>query len=137
MDKYIDRISDNKLINVERAKAYRDVIQSIERIPLDQRIHSVTLPTGLGKTLLSASWALKLRNRIEKEWNFSPKIIVSLPFLSIIEQTDEEYKQFLKEIYAKYGIGGFCVRDRPDIENKILDFIENSKLLVPLDKISK
>lgn len=79
------------------------MIQSIDEIPLEQRIHSVTLPTGLGKTLLSASWALKLRNRIEKEWNFSPKIIVSLPFLSIIEQTDEEYKQFLNEIYTKYG----------------------------------
>jgi CRISPR-associated endonuclease/helicase Cas3 len=103
VDNYINKISDNKLINVERAKAYREVIQSIDEIPLEQRIHSITLPTGLGKTLLSASWALKLRNRIEREWNFSPKIIVSLPFLSIIEQTDEEYKQFLKEIYAKYS----------------------------------
>jgi hypothetical protein len=42
-----------------------------------------------------------------------------------------------REIYAKYGIDGFCIRDRPDIENAILDFIENSKILLPLDKISK
>jgi CRISPR-associated endonuclease/helicase Cas3 len=90
VDKYINKISDSKLINIERSKAYKDVIQSINEMPLEQRIHSVTLPTGLGKTLLSASWALKLRNRIENEWGFSPKIIVSLPFLSIIEQTDEE-----------------------------------------------
>lgn len=102
VDNYINKISDDKQINFERARAYKEVIQSIDEIPLEQRIHSITLPTGLGKTLLSASWALKLRNRIENEWNISPKIIVSLPFLSIIEQTDEVYKKFLNEIYEKY-----------------------------------
>lgn len=103
VDKYINKISDNKIINEERNKAYQETIQGVYSIPLDERIHSITLPTGLGKTLLSASWALKLRNRIEKETKFIPKIIVSLPFLSIIEQTDEEYKKFLGDLYSQHG----------------------------------
>lgn len=123
VDKYIKRINDNKIINEERNKAYKETIQGVHSIPLEERIHSITLPTGLGKTLLSASWALKLRNRIEKEKNFSTKIIFSLPFLSIIEQTDEEYKKFLGDLYVQhqerlyfpsYSISDFRYRDGID-----------------------
>lgn len=123
VDNYINRISDNKIINEERNKAYKETIQGIYSAPLEERIHSITLPTGLGKTLLSASWALKLRNRIRSENNFIPKIIISLPFLSIIEQTDEEYKKFLGDLYVQngerlyfpsYSISDFRYRDGID-----------------------
>ena len=123
VDKYIEIINDNKKINKERNKAYKEAIQEVYSIPFEERVHSITLPTGMGKTLLSASWALKLRNRIEKENNFIPKIIVSLPFLSIIEQTDDEYKKFLGNLYLEheerlyfpsYSISDFKYRDGLD-----------------------
>jgi len=102
VDNYITKISDNKVINESRNRAYKETIKKIVAIPEGERIHSITLPTGLGKTLLSASWALKLRDKIKKDNGFIPKIIVSLPFLSIIEQTDEEYKKFLGIPYEQY-----------------------------------
>lgn len=138
IDRYIEKISDNKIINEERNKAYKETIQGVYSIPLEERIHSITLPTGLGKTLLSASWALKLRNRIDKENDFTPKIIVSLPFLSIIEQTDDEYKKFLNDLYLRheerlyfpsYSISDFRYRDGLDSQERSknsIDFFLNT-----------
>lgn len=56
-------------------------------------IYSLTAPTGSGKTLLSATWALKLREISGKQ--ILPKIIVVLPYLSIIDQTTKEYESLL------------------------------------------
>jgi len=123
VDKYIDHLEKGKLIDDERNKAYNETTLGISSFPLNERLHSITLPTGLGKTLLSASWAIKLRNRIEKDSNFTPKIIVSLPFLSIIEQTDQTYKKVLGEYYAQhkdrlyitsYSIANFEYQDGVD-----------------------
>lgn len=133
VDTYINRISDDKLINEARNRAYKDTIQGVNSIPKEERIHSITLPTGLGKTLLSASWALKLRDRIGKEEGFIPKIIVSLPFLSIIEQTDEEYKKFLGSLYEQYrdrlyfpsySISDFSYRDEIDDQERSKNSID-------------
>ena len=56
-------------------------------------IYSLTAPTGSGKTLLSATWALKLRETTKKKP--LPKVIVVLPYLSIIDQTTKEYENLL------------------------------------------
>jgi len=123
VDEYLKKLKGGKLIDDERNKAYNETISDVNQFPLNERLHSITLPTGLGKTLLSASWALKLRNRIENENRFAPKIIVSLPFLSIIEQTDQVYKNFLGDLYRKhkdrlyipsYSISDFKYRDGID-----------------------
>jgi len=138
VDNYINKISDNKLINESRNKAYRETIQRVNSISENERIHSITLPTGLGKTLLSASWALKLREKIGKEKGFIPKIIVSLPFLSIIEQTDVEYKKFLGNLYEhhrdrlyfpSYSISDFMYKDGIDDQERSknsIDFFLNT-----------
>ena len=102
VDEHLKELKGGKAIDDERNRAYRETIRDVSQFPLNQRLHSITLPTGLGKTLLSASWALKLRNRIQEEKGFSPKIIISLPFLSIIEQTDKIYKDILGELYSQY-----------------------------------
>lgn len=52
----------------------------------------LTLPTGTGKTLLAATWALRQRAAAEGP---PPRIIIALPFLSIIDQTEQEYRQLL------------------------------------------
>lgn len=144
VDRYIEKLNTEKAINKERQKAYITTIENVDTFPLSERVHSITLPTGLGKTLLSASWAIKLRTRLQKSDMF-PKIIVSLPFLSIIEQTDDVYKEFLNELYEEradrlyttcYSIADFEYRDGIDKEERsdnAVDFflsIWNSEIVV-------
>ena len=57
-------------------------------------ICSLTAPTGSGKTLLSATWILKLREKMSAQ-GICLKAIVVLPFLSIIDQTTKEYESLL------------------------------------------
>lgn len=85
----------NSRINDLRERAYENVINNINSMALDNRILSINLPTGMGKTLTGFSAAIKLKNRINKELNFNPRIIYSLPFLSIIDQNEEVIKDIL------------------------------------------
>ena len=145
VDRYLKTLGTDGDINEERRRAYEETISDVGRFPLAERIHSITLPTGLGKTLLSASLALKLRKRIEREEAVVPKIIVSLPFLSIIEQTDDVYKKFLGVLYERgedrlymprYSISDFKYRNGIDDEERSdnsVDFflnIWNSEIIV-------
>lgn len=144
VDRYIESLPKGKAVDQERAKAYIETIEDLDNISVNEKIHSITLPTGLGKTLLSVSWAIKLRTRLKKE-GISPKVIVSLPFLSIIEQTDDVYKKFLNELYKEradrlyttcYSIADFEYRDGIDKEERsdnAVDFflsIWNAEIIV-------
>lgn len=52
----------------------------------------MTLPTGMGKTLTSISWALH-----HAKHNSLKRIIIVLPFISIIDQTAKELKRIVGE----------------------------------------
>ncbi|HEC76330.1 MAG TPA: CRISPR-associated helicase Cas3' [Thermoplasmatales archaeon] len=85
-------------IDILRDKAYNEVISNLKHIDLEMdRIFSIELPTGCGKTLTAFSFALKLREIIKDKQNFIPRIIYSLPFLSIIEQNAEVLAEVLAE----------------------------------------
>lgn len=84
---------DDAPINSLRQKARKEVLSNLENRP-DSKIATVTLPTGIGKTATAASWALTLRERLGGD-GFSPKIIIVLPFLSIIDQTETVYRKLL------------------------------------------
>lgn len=86
---------DNKGINKIREQAYEELTSVVEKIDLDNKLYSISLPTGSGKTMSALSFALKLRNRLYKEKNIMPRIIYSLPFLSIIDQNEEIIKNIL------------------------------------------
>lgn len=73
--------------------------QVVRNFSFEDACCTLTLPTGLGKTLLSASWALTMRSTMETESGTPPKILVVLPFLSVVDQTEKEYRQLL-------GLGG-------------------------------
>lgn len=77
---------DESYINTLRESAYKKALQ--QKINLDKKIYSINLPTGLGKTLLSLSFAMKLRECTQRHTagKSIPRIIYALPFLSIIEQ---------------------------------------------------
>ncbi|WP_238446311.1 CRISPR-associated helicase Cas3' [Desulforamulus ruminis] len=80
--------------NCLRQKIRNEVVEVIAN-KRDSRIFNLTAPTGAGKTLLAATWALKLRENTDNYWH-PPKIIVVLPFLSVIDQTVNEYKKLLR-----------------------------------------
>ncbi|MEG0307888.1 MAG: CRISPR-associated helicase Cas3' [Clostridium sp.] len=71
---------------------YDDIMKNIKSS--NNRIMSITLPTGTGKTLASMSAALKLKERLNKDM----KIIYCLPFTSVIDQNFEEYKTAINEV---------------------------------------
>ncbi|WP_434641213.1 CRISPR-associated helicase Cas3' [Thermoanaerobacterium thermosaccharolyticum] len=85
---------ENK-INTLREEAYHEVVN--RDIDLDKRILSINLPTGLGKTLTTIAFAMKLRDRLYNENGAKYRVIYSLPFLSIIEQNAGIFENILKE----------------------------------------
>jgi CRISPR-associated endonuclease/helicase Cas3 len=83
--------SNKDNINDLRNQIYEEAIESIKAWNLDDRILSLNVPTGTGKTLAALSLSLKLKERLESERKIKPRIIYALPFLSII---DQNYKVF-------------------------------------------
>lgn len=92
VDDFIDRQKDAP-INKLRQEARLGVLSSL-RSNLEARISTITLPTGLGKTATAASWALALREQMARA-GLQPRIIVVLPYLSIIDQTEAVYRSIL------------------------------------------
>lgn len=89
------KIKRKEIDNI-RERAYVEIVSKIDNIDIEKdRILSIELPTGCGKTLIAVSFALKLRKRIENSFRFTPRIIYSLPFLSIIEQNSEVISEVL------------------------------------------
>ncbi|MCD5390972.1 CRISPR-associated helicase Cas3' [candidate division NPL-UPA2 bacterium] len=91
-------------INAVREEIYSKVIKKVLHVDLKRRVYSINVPTGLGKTLTSISFALRLRKRIACEKGFVPRIIYCLPFLSIIDQNYSVIEDaFLKLIGKRPG----------------------------------
>ncbi len=78
--------TEESLMNEKREEIYNKVINKVEYINLENRIYTLTAPTGSGKTLTAFSFAFKLREKIEDEFGYMPRIIYSLPFIAIINQ---------------------------------------------------
>jgi len=95
-------LNSSKSINLIRNEVYKTVIKKIEGVSLKNHLFTLTAPTGSGKTLTAFSAALKLRARIEKEKGYIPRIIYSLPFITIIEQNYEIIRNVLN-----FGIKDF------------------------------
>lgn len=75
-------------------KLRRDVrLYAESKAYVPQGFFSLTLPTGMGKTLCSINWALH-------HASYHPnirRIIIVLPFISIIDQTAKELKEIFKD----------------------------------------
>ncbi|KJR40682.1 metal dependent phosphohydrolase [Candidatus Magnetoovum chiemensis] len=99
MDVYKTKQSfEDSLINRLREKAYQEMAATVAN-SLDltkKRIYSLNLPTGLGKTLNCLSFALKLREAVSADCGAAPRIIYSLPFLSIIDQNASVFEEILR-----------------------------------------
>jgi len=103
VDRYLEKTfsGDSSEISHIRQEAYADVIGSVSDLNLqEERLLSINLPTGMGKTLAGFSFSLKLRERISIENGFEPRIIYCLPFLSIIDQNSEVIDKVLKTQFS-------------------------------------
>lgn len=85
---------DHKL-NPLREQFYCELQESARKIELGG-CYTITAPTGIGKTLAVLNAALVLRNRIEDEHGYRPRIIYALPFLSIIDQNASELARVIE-----------------------------------------
>ncbi len=77
-----------------RARARRAATEGFSR-EASSMLQTLTLPTGAGKTLLAATWALTQRARAEAAGEGTPTIILALPMLSIVEQTERVWRETL------------------------------------------
>ena len=112
-------------VNPLRAEARAAFLKGLA-LTNDARIQTMTLPTGIGKTLLGASWVLDYRQRLSLDGSPPPKILVVLPFLSIVDQTVKEYRDLL---CSKVGTGDLIsyhsLSERifdPELESKSQEF---------------
>ncbi len=81
-------------INALRTAARKEALSTLREDP-DRPLWTLALPTGLGKTLTAVSLAMNLRDAGEAAGP-RRRIIMVLPFLSIIDQTAKVYDDLLK-----------------------------------------
>jgi len=90
-----------------RQEAFAAVATDARLSPPDTPIRSITLPTGAGKTLTALHYALTLRERAPAP---RPKIVTAMPYLSIIDQTDEVYRAVFQDALAQVGNRAYMPR---------------------------
>ena len=135
VDKFLkEKIQKQSKINEMRQKAFHEVEEKLNNLG-ENRIYTLTLPTGMGKTLNSLNFAFKLKDKLEKEENKKYKVIYALPFMSIIDQTVE----VIENIFKSNGISldtQFLLKSHHLAETEwkegenILDNIQQSKMLI-------
>ena len=77
-------------LDISKNKAYKEAIGNLEKVfEPSKHIYSLTLPTGLGKTLTSLAVALKLKTLHP----ILKRLVITIPFTSIIDQNFEVYKE--------------------------------------------
>jgi len=81
-------------LNALREQACREVVNHPALRP-ERHLYTLTLPTGMGKTLTGMAAALKLREAVEQATGHVPRIIYALPFLSIIDQNAVRLEEVL------------------------------------------
>lgn len=75
-------------------EAYFSVLTTLQnKFTPRQHLYSITLPTGLGKTLTSLGAALKIKELAKLD---KGRIIIAIPFTSIIDQNFEVYQKVFK-----------------------------------------
>lgn len=77
---------EEKNIDEFRNILFNGVYQISKNQDLNQKIFTLTAPTGLGKTLSSINFAVNIRERIKEKKGFTPRIIYVAPFISILDQ---------------------------------------------------
>jgi CRISPR-associated endonuclease/helicase Cas3 len=116
----VESIAEHKRSTPSRLDPLRDEVRNRFMEGLSQanshRIQTMTLPTGSGKTLLAATWALKQREQFQSDTH-TPPVIIVLPFLSIIEQTQDIYTKLLGQQGGLLSYHSLSIREHQDSED--------------------
>ena len=62
----------------------------------DEKLFTLTAPTGSGKTLTALDAAIHLRQELHEVYQENPRIIYCLPFTAIIDQNHDVYRKVLE-----------------------------------------
>ncbi len=98
LEKYIEPTTKKTRLNELRRETYQ---ASVSKIDAEKHFYVLDAPTGIGKTLTSLSFALKLREAVQKEKGYIPRIIYAMPFLSIIDQNAEVMFDVFRRIVGR------------------------------------
>ena len=90
VEQYLEENAQPGPVNELRQRARGDALEQLSQNP-NAGLYTLTLPTGLGKTLTSASLALELRQAEPRQ------LIIVLPYLSIVDQTAKVYEEVLSQ----------------------------------------
>jgi len=94
---------------------------ALARSDLSVGFFSLSLPTGMGKTLTSVSWALRHAKK-----NGLKRIIIVLPFVNIIDQTAKELKRIFGEEWVLEHHSSYNEQEE---DNEFMDKETNIKKL--------
>ena len=102
------KLKDSLVFNL-RNQIYNNMIEKLNSIDLERnKILSINIPTGTGKTILAYQAAFILSERIyNKNNNIKPNIIYALPFTSVIDQNYDVLSEIIKE-----NTGDFAESDK-------------------------
>jgi CRISPR/Cas system-associated endonuclease/helicase Cas3 len=128
LDDYIEIIEDDasadpngtrsERLDYHRSRARKSILGNTERFADgESNVATVTLPTGMGKTLSGLSAALDLRDRLDGE-----RVVYALPFTSIIDQVVSEVEDIYETdtagrlLTAHHHLAETTIQDRDDEE---------------------
>ena len=86
---FVSGVDPTRELNARRAQMYQDALDAAKRPP---GFYSLTMPTGAGKTRAGMAFALK-----HAATHGQRRVIVAIPFTSIIEQNAATYREILGE----------------------------------------
>ncbi|MEY3220310.1 MAG: hypothetical protein RIT27_1667 [Pseudomonadota bacterium] len=96
VDNYkLHRFIEINELNQMRSKIAEEVLDTWQQ-NVQHHLFTFTSPTGSGKTLAILNAALKIREQIQKDKNYLPRIIYCLPFTAIIDQNYAVFEDVLK-----------------------------------------
>lgn len=105
--------SRTEQLNHYRSRARSTIVENAEQFAKDDGgVATLTLPTGMGKTLSGLSAAQTVRDELGGE-----RVIYALPFTSIIDQVVDE----VEEIYETDTLGRLLTAHHHLSETKIVD----------------
>jgi len=116
------QILDINLYREEARQRVLSVFEELKRNNFEDRVFSLHLPTGLGKTYTSLCFALKLSDFLLQKKSIPYRIIYALPYLSIIEQNYEVIKELIEDFVknVKSLLKGLAVSSVSGMQSKIL-----------------
>lgn len=87
--------SPKTTLDVLKNKAYYETLAELDRVySVDQHLYSITLPTGLGKTLTSLAVGLALQKKLDLQ---AGRLIITIPFTSIIDQNFSVFQDVFEQ----------------------------------------